>query len=168
MVHRLSSETLIAAVLVASCPACERTNPNYCEGNPNNDCRAAADATTDVAEPGCTSSAACAAPTPACETGSGTCVQCIAPGETDACNGVTPVCDADHTCRACESHAECASGACLPTGACATPSEVAYVSATGSGTACTQASPCPLLADALGKNLPYVKEIGRASCRERV
>jgi hypothetical protein len=27
----------------------------------------------------------------------------------------------------------------------------------GTGTACTQAAPCPLLAEAIGKNLPYVK-----------
>jgi hypothetical protein len=31
------------------------------------------------------------------------------------------------------------------------------VSSAGTGTACTQAAPCPLLTDAIGKNLPYVK-----------
>src|SRR5690606_20451898 len=123
------SLSILACVLATSCK-----NPNYCEGNVNDDCRAdTADAAPDTTT-ACTASSECAAPTPACETTSGACVQCIAPDETAACTGTTPVCDADHTCRACETHAECPSATCLPDGSCADPSQVAYVDATGSGT----------------------------------
>lgn len=36
----------------------------------------------------------------------GTCVQCT-PDDAAACDGQTPVCDDDNTCRACDEHSEC-------------------------------------------------------------
>src|SRR5690606_25583636 len=88
---------------------------------------------------------------------SGACVQCTT-DKADACTGTTPVCGDEQMCRACTAHAECTdSNVCLPSGACASASEVAYVSASGTSTACTKASPCSLLSDALATNLPYVK-----------
>jgi hypothetical protein len=147
---------VLVAVLL---PVCATTltgckNSNFCEGNPHDDCRLMWDASEAIA---CTSNAQCAAPRAVCEVTSGACVECIAPSEVEACSGVTPVCGADHACRGCEAHGECASGACGPDGACADASQVAYVARTGSGNACTQASPCPLLKDALAKNLPFIK-----------
>ena len=41
----------------------------------------------------------------------GTCVQCT-PDDAAACNGQTPVCDNDNTCRACDEHFECPDSAC--------------------------------------------------------
>lgn len=151
--------SMILLVLAsATLVACK--NANYCEGNVNNDCRSMADPDggPDMSGPACTSSAQCEAPTPVCDTsGGGACVQCIAPDETAACTGTTPICDAAHTCRACEAHAECASQLCLPDGSCGDQSQIAYVAKAGTGTDCTLAAPCPLLADALAKDLPYVK-----------
>ncbi len=144
-------------VVAAAWAAAGCKNSNYCEGNPDNDCRSSWDGGGPDESTGCTTSAQCAAPTPVCAVGSATCVQCTT-DEAAACMGTTPLCDdGDHVCRGCEAHAECASQACLPDGSCADASTVAYVAAGGTGTACTQAAPCPLLADAIGKNLPYVK-----------
>src|SRR5690606_19576190 len=152
LVRGLSWLVFLVAISSSGCK-----NPHYCEGNPNDDCRAAWDSGPGVDAFTCTSSTECAAPTPVCDTTTGTCVQCLAPDDTAACTGTTPVCDDNHTCRACEAHSECPSQACLPDGSCAQASDVAYVSAAGTGTACTQGSPCPLLADAIAKDLPYVK-----------
>jgi hypothetical protein len=76
--------------------------------------------------------------------------------------GTSPVCnDNEHTCRGCSSHDECAaSDVCLPSGACADANDVAYVSASGTGTTCTQASPCNTVTAGLGTNRPYVKITG--------
>jgi hypothetical protein len=90
----------------------------------------------------CTSSSECPLQAPACDVGnSGTCVQCV-PGDAAACVGTTPVCGDSFACRPCQAHADCASNACLPDGSCGSAEQVLYLSAAGSGTACTQAAPC--------------------------
>ena len=88
----------------------------------------------------CTSSAACAAPTPACDTAIGTCVECVT--SPDCTAPERAVCAAD-VCRGCQADAECsASNVCLGDGTCADPARVLYASATGTASACTVASPC--------------------------
>lgn len=147
----LRAASTIVLVLVAS--ACK--NPNYCEGNPGNNCNYMWDAPDSAA---CTSNDQCSGATPVCDvTGSQECVQCIEPDQTSACAGTTPVCGADHTCQACTMHAQCASNVCLPDGSCSDGSNVAYVAPSGSGNACTSTMPCGTLAAALAKNKPLIK-----------
>src|SRR5574341_603152 len=86
------------SVVVAALAAC---NKNYCEDHPYDNCRLM----WDAAGTGCTSNAACEVPTAVCDVdGTKTCVQCIAPDQASACTGTTPVCGADHMCRACAAH----------------------------------------------------------------
>ncbi len=91
--------------------------------------------------------------TAVCNTGSGLCVECnAASSQTTACDGAKPVCGADDMCRGCTSHSECASTVCLPDGRCSSADEVAFVSGLptpGTGTECTQQSPCDTIAEAL-------------------
>jgi Right handed beta helix region len=80
------------------------------------------------------------------------CVQCTAT-EAVACSGKTPVCGEDNSCAGCSKHSDCASLACLPDGACAEESKVAYMAAMDQGgTAnpdCSRATPCLTVANAL-------------------
>ena len=106
------------------------------------------------------------APTGVCDVaGSMMCVQCIAPDQTSACGGTTPVCGSDHVCRACNSHPECPdSNACLPDGSCAAVDLVAYLRQDGSGTVCTKELPCGTLNDGIQTGKPFVKvELGRVT-----
>lgn len=128
---------------------CTKPNPNYCEANPEKDCRI--DASTR-----CETHADCGASTPVCEPINGTCVQCTR-DRADACIGTAPFCDDNSTCRGCKAHAECDSLACLPTGACGT-SQVAYVDPQGNQNAiCSVGQPCSTIAAALMTQLPYIK-----------
>jgi Right handed beta helix region len=104
----------------------------------------------------CTKSSQCAAPAAVCQVETGTCVQC-SPAEPESCTGSAPVCSAENTCSGCSKHTECASAACLPDGSCGDDSKVAYVAPAGTGTTCTQASPCKKVDDALKTARPYVK-----------
>lgn len=105
---------------------------------------------------GCMSSDDCAMPTSVCLVETRTCVQC-SPTHAAACMGDSPVCGGDNRCHACSTHAECASSACLPTGACGDDTSVAYVDPLGSGTQCTKERPCVKIADAVKTDRPYVK-----------
>ncbi|MCW5803955.1 MAG: right-handed parallel beta-helix repeat-containing protein [Deltaproteobacteria bacterium] len=127
--------------------------PDYCEGAPLNRC-----SLIDGPPTGCTMSSECAAPTPVCDvTGSASCVQCTT-AEAGACEGATPVCGDDHTCRGCVAHSECSTAACLSDGTCALSPSVAYVDPSGTDNAtCTQATPCTSVAKALATNRPFVK-----------
>lgn len=93
----------------------------------------------------CTASDQCAAPTPVCDTGSGTCVECV---QSDQCPAERPTCDgATHTCRACAADADCASDVCdTQTGTCVDEANVLYAAPNGpdSGT-CPKATPCSLV-----------------------
>lgn len=140
---------VLLGVLLA---ACTKPNPNYCESNPNKDCRI--DASTR-----CTSNENCSdsPETPVCELASGTCVRCTA-DEPTACTGTSPVCGDKFECRACKSHSECESRACLPSGACGRSSEVAYVDAQGSANnTCSFSQPCSSVALALMTGRPVIK-----------
>lgn len=145
------SKVCVALLLLGSCYSAD--NPNYCPNNPGSNCENEWDASNT-----CSSNDQCAPPTDVCDLGgTGTCVECTAT-QTSACNGTTPVCGDDHACTRCTEHAQCeASGVCMSDGSCGDASQIAYVSASGSGTACTKGAPCPLLKDALAKNLPTVK-----------
>ena len=143
--------------LLSTATGCRQDNPWYCEDRAYDNC---------VNKPGefpCSEKADCTGQEgkPACselseETGTGICVQCTA-ADSAACLGVTPICGADHTCRSCGKHTDCASAACLPDGSCAAETLVAYVAATGTGTACTKSAPCGTLAAAISKAQAYVK-----------
>jgi hypothetical protein len=133
---------------------------DYCEQHADDkDCR---DKFPD-ADTGCTSNASCAAPTGVCDlAGARTCVQCIAPDQTSACDGVTPTCGTDHTCHACSKHEDCpASNVCLPDGSCAAAAQVAYVDPVqGSGNSCALSTPCKKVKEALDTSRPYLKLTG--------
>lgn len=141
------------AMVAAIAIGCHKDNPLYCEGHPDDpECQSA----------GCTSNDQCAAPTSVCDVdGTRECVQCLAPDQTSACGGTTPVCAPDHTCQACTAHAQCASLACLPDGSCGDDTAVAYVDPAGTDNAsCTKEMPCTLVSEALATNRPHVKFTG--------
>src|SRR5262249_19280250 len=130
----------VAISLVGGC-SCSRIlddglNPKYCDAHPaDEDCRQAfPDAYT-----GCMSNAQCSMPTAVCAIEQMKCVQCTGT-DHDACTGNTPACGSNNVCRACVSHAECPSSACLPNGACGNDTNVAYVDPVGTGTTCTKLS----------------------------
>lgn len=139
----------LALVLAGSCLYAE--DPYYCEDRPNHYC----------AEGSCATSADCGGEAPVCDrsAAAGVCVQCTAE-EASACAGTAPICGDDRTCRGCARHGECASGACLPDGACADEAQVAYLAEGGSGTACTRGAPCGNVGAALALNKPVVKHSG--------
>jgi Right handed beta helix region len=88
-----------------------------------------------------------------CDTGDfePVCVECL-PGRAEACVGTTPACGGT-SCRACSSHSECASDACLPDGSCALETQVIYLKQGGSGAAginCSKQFPCGTLNTAIG------------------
>jgi hypothetical protein len=88
-----------------------------------------------------------------CKLPEGICVDCTMAQD---CGGDQPVC-ADDQCRACANHTECSSELCLPSGACADPSEISYVQANGTGSQCTQSAPCAELNDARPLNRRFIK-----------
>lgn len=140
----------VCMVEQSTCVQCTDAERGACTG----DTPACGDDHTCVA---CTAAdrGACTGPTPVCGS-ENTCVQCTA-ADVGACAGTTPVCGGDNTCRTCVSHAECASAACLPDGACGDDINVAYVSPAGTGTSCTHASPCLKVDEALKTRRPFVK-----------
>jgi hypothetical protein len=88
----------------------------------------------------CSSHQVCVAPTPLCDLGAGTCVECLT---TADCPIDRPVCAAG-TCAPCEDDGECSSGVCLPDGTCADASRVLYTSPTGASATCLVTDPCSL------------------------
>ncbi|HEY0250231.1 MAG TPA: hypothetical protein VGC41_01850, partial [Kofleriaceae bacterium] len=88
------------------------------------------------------SCAACEAPTPACDTATGTCVECVV--SADCTSAAKATCDHD-VCRGCIHDAECtASNVCMPDGSCADPGRVLYAATDGTAATCTAAAPCSL------------------------
>ena len=109
----------------------------------------------------CDTATTCPDDKPLCE--NSVCAACTST-MAGACKDTTPVCKVGdspsaNTCASCSAHMDCASAACLPTGACGTDSNVAYVIAGGSGSACSKAMPCDL-ATALAAGRPYLKLSG--------
>jgi hypothetical protein len=152
----------ITAMLVTATIGCENTSSNYCENAPFHNCQNLVDAPKQIdAGQQCTTSANCTmAPNTTCDIPTMTCVDCLA--NTDCSVGTMPICAADHSCRACTDDAECGGpGVCLPSGACATDQEVAFVKASGTLTnPCTQAAPCSTITFALTKLTPAIKVDG--------
>jgi hypothetical protein len=169
---------IAALVTLSGC----RPNPLYCEDHVLHNCELPPDSVDG--QSGCISNEQCTAPA-VCNTATSVCVQCTA-DQPAACKGATPVCGAENTCvqctaaqpgacigvtpicnaesnqcEKCTAHAQCAtSSVCLPDGACADPTTVAYVQERGSGGAaggCSLASPCGTLADAIQTNRPFIK-----------
>lgn len=170
---------LVAGLAVFVAPGCTTNNPQFCS---NGGCE---DAATVACEPGrdladcrddapvctaagvcghCTMDEQCAGRTgDVC--GGGACVECdeegtqaaLPNGAEDECQ--TPgqqVCDATtQTCRACAVGTECASDVC-DDGTCVPEAMVAYVAVNGSGNMCTEAMPCPRVADAIATGRPVI------------
>lgn len=140
--------TALAFIVVSACGYRSLPQLTTDSGNVGRD-----DSATD-----CTVSGSCA--NGVCDPESRMCVACL---DDSTCGGVTPICG-DHACRACTSNSECTvSNTCLPTGACADLSEVAYVDAQGSGTTCTLGAPCTTLAAAFALERSYVHLSGAVS-----
>lgn len=141
---------IVSCSLVVCAAACKEKNSEYCTGHPNDTANCPPDAGS-----GCTQDDQCSGKV--CDTASGACVVCT-PSKAMACTGTTPVCSTSDTCGPCTSHSQCTmSNVCLPDGSCSDGANVAYVAASGSGTACTQAMPCNKLAAAVATNKPYIK-----------
>lgn len=120
--------SFVVAMVIAS--ACNKANPNYCPGNPDNNCLL--DGPTGDGPHGCTTQADCAVGV--CDTGLKQCVQCTTAIPT-ACTGTTPVCGTDDKCGACAMDSQCASQVCMPDGSCADGSTVLYATPMGSNVA---------------------------------
>jgi hypothetical protein len=147
MRHRSTALLLTWTCAVLALVACS-DNKNRCEPLDQSPACAPPDAA------GCTSDDECEGDV--CDVATGGCVQCT-PEKADACTGSTPVCGPTSQCAACAQHAQCDSKVCLATGACADAEQVAYVSASGGGTACRLTSPCGTMAAALATNLRTIK-----------
>jgi parallel beta helix pectate lyase-like protein len=147
---------LVIGLLVV-CAGCQEPNPASCELPANAGKGACPDAAT--------SGGSCHDQTD-CKTGNfplcdnTTCVQCTAMDQT-RCTGTTPICTSD-VCTGCTRHADCPeSNTCLPDGACALSTDVAYVDGTAGvdGAPCTKAMPCTKIQDAVAAK-PIVKVSG--------
>ncbi len=152
-----STIVLVTSVIFATVGGCDHSNANYCKGETNNDCRFAVDGPPK----GCVATPSkCTGATAVCDMAADTCVECTA-ASAAACVGVAPVCGADHSCRGCTAHSECASAVCLPDGSCAAAADVAYVDgSTGAGTTCTLAAPCKTVTAAVATPKAVVKVTG--------
>ena len=132
--------------LVIAVAACGRQlNPEFCARNPDDkDCRGT-DLVAVDAPPGCKTNADCGDPARGvCEVSSGACEQCVPEVDTNACTGSTAICGDDRMCHGCIVDTDCpASDVCLPSGSCATSSDVLYVAPRGTGT-CDIGAPCSL------------------------
>jgi hypothetical protein len=153
---RMAGVIMIPLGMVAA--GCLERSPNYCPGWRNNNCLNDPPGT-------CRSDQDCTGDQAVCDVaGTMMCVQCTA-DKAGACTGATPVCGADHVCRGCSAHAECAgSDVCLPGGRCAAANEVAYVQAGGTGAQpCARGAPCGRLQEgvtAVNASRPYIKVMG--------
>jgi len=164
---------LVAAVLVSGVglSGCEKKDTLFCDTHPQSAmCFVEPDARIDPDAPGpCENNAGCKLATaPVCDLsgGDGVCVVCTAT-DHQLCTGTTPICNTGHTCEACDSNADCPlSDLCLPTGACAAETDIAYVVAgSPANTMCSKAMPCPQIMNGLtavtgGAPRPYVKVSG--------
>jgi hypothetical protein len=145
---------LLVMIPVIAFADCRTENPDYCKnfpgtmgcpGEPMNGgtCSINTDCTTFGF--------------PICDTTIKLCVQCT--DEHNPCVNPVPAC-VNNTCQMCTSHSQCSSRACLPDGTCADAAQVAYVRPGGSGTACTDSTPCATLTDGLNAGKATVKVEG--------
>lgn len=152
--------SLITAALLSMAAGCHSDNPYYCEDRAYHNCgnepgTYPCDSKEDCS--GQEGKLACTEPNPS--TGFGICVQCT-PADATACSAAAPVCGTDNTCRTCSKHSECASAACLPDGSCGNETDIAYVAAGSTGTACSKSSPCGSLGSAVAKSKTFIKVAG--------
>ncbi|HEY5933808.1 MAG TPA: right-handed parallel beta-helix repeat-containing protein [Kofleriaceae bacterium] len=145
--------SLAVVVAAALAPGCSKRSEKFCLMNPADDrCDP-----TDGGDVPCDDQNPCT--TGVCQ--NNVCVECT---EADAseCVDDKPVCNtATNRCEPCSQHNECDSRACLPTGACGTDSNVAYVSSTGATNGmCSFAMPCPTVLEGLARGRDYVKISG--------
>lgn len=144
-------EPLMRAALLSFClvlvgsSGCKVKNPNYCADNVDHLCEQ-----PDGGGMACETSDDCPMAEPVCRPSDHVCVQC-ADGATEACGGNNPVCNlTTNRCEACDTHADCPSNACLPTGACANADDVLYVDGMSPNTmTCDKANPCSTVQAAL-------------------
>jgi hypothetical protein len=157
-----STVVLLVAALAFTAPSgCYKDDPLFCAGEPDDTCG-------EVIAKTCKDSAECTSPGKlVCDTEvHHICVQCTT-SSAAACDGLTPTCGENNSCRACNAHKECGSSACLPDGSCGDDRKVAFVSPAGiDNPQCSQASPCARITAALATTRPYIKLTG--SLDERV
>lgn len=141
------------SAMLAGLAGCMKTSATYCANHDDPEHCPTPDAPGGGA---CTIDDNCGAPTPACNTADHTCVECVL---DSACTVATkPVCSAIHTCGACHDNVDCeTSMACMPDGSCAPIDDVAYVSSSGTGNACTKSAPCDKVSEALLTTKPVIK-----------
>jgi hypothetical protein len=129
-----------------------KDDPNYCPGEPHDNCL---NKTVPVM---CDSDEDCTDDMKVCDLpGTGFCVQCT-PENKDACQKEAPEC-ISNMCQRCTTHDQCNSKVCLidQAGTCADANDVAYVQGGGSGSACTLDMPCGTLAPAVATGKRYIK-----------
>ena len=152
--------TLIAGLLLVI-GGCKTVDPNFC-GLHQDDSRCPIDGPPTGGEK-CTMSSQCpSSGFPVCDTSGleGKCVACT-PADAHLCVDATPVCTKNQ-CAACTKHTDCPESlACLPSGACAKSTDVAYVDGDRNvdSVNCTKVDPCKSIAKALGKKM-IVKVFG--------
>lgn len=136
---------LAAMVAVAAMFAtnCGQLNPEYCTKNPDDpDCLQAGLGGIDAPQACGSDSCKNDVDRPACDLNTGTCVECTS---VSPCPMARPNC-INGVCHGCLNDTQCGSDM-LCAGSnemCVAGSTVAYVTPTGSGTACSAAAPCTL------------------------
>jgi Right handed beta helix region len=147
---RLSIVVFALVAIVAT--SCEPGNPFFCEGRAHSSCL------NEAGTYPCRSGTDCLGQSDAlvCDADIrqeefGVCVQCTALNSGE-CQGMTPVCGSDNSCRGCNRDSECESKVCnSATGACTAETTILYVAPAGRGTDCTRADPCDTFSEAIGK-----------------
>ncbi len=121
--------------------ACNKTNPYYCEENPDNNCALDAAAGGPMV---CASASDCEDPMqPVCDDVGRTCVACKG-ADVGSCTATKPVCSPANECMACTANIQCASNACMADGSCAAADKVLYAAPNGTGTSCSVVDRCSL------------------------
>jgi len=161
----------LASLLSFALAGCRHDDPYFCEDSPHHNCLAIPDAVDAPmicrSDEDCTAMPGMGVCDPVEAKG---CVQCTV-SKHDACTDTSPVCSATHTCQACTAHTDCPDSlACLPTGACGTDSNVAYVDPAGmeSSSTCTRAAPCVRVSKALDTKRAYIKFHGQTKETDQV
>jgi hypothetical protein len=140
----------LALIAVVAIAACKQSNPASCELDENAGRPECNGVGVDVPEQ---CDIPCGGDTPLCL--DNMCVECLSPANCPMQD--KPLCDLDtHACVGCTTHDDCASDACLPTGACAAQEDVAYVEAMATGD-CSKETPCGTLTEALALTTDVVK-----------
>lgn len=100
------------------CSACTGDGTPSCTDPTHPACQLSGPLSGSCTQCSATNTSQCTGATPACNTGTGTCVQCV---DNSTCSGSTPICDTStHTCVACLSNGNCggstpvcSSGTCI-------------------------------------------------------